>query len=227
MSNTSDLVAELSVHNARCVTSEYLNACIFTFRRRAPFCGIALARWSELTRAQALPKSARDLTRVRAVVIFGEWCTCCETLVEVPRACDVPCWRYRAPVALTPGTRLLSEIARTFAHPSLIARTFGVQRDVPAGASACDAVSNAAMRELTARVLTSDEGLRETATACKEALQKATREVSSEYERDDMLAVALRKRGIPLHTARNWIVPSERNASHYFVDSNGSIAGRG
>ena len=84
-----------------------------------------------------------------------------------------------------------------------------------------------ALRQVAARVLTSDEGLRDTATACTEALQQATREVSSEYERDDMLAVALRRRGIPLHTARNWIVPSETRAPHYFVDSSGSISWRG
>ncbi len=219
MSNTSDLVAELDF------TSEYFK-CVFTFRRGPPFYGIALARWSELTRAQALPEPALDLTRERAAVIFRERGFCCENLLEMWHTRDVSFWRYCAPVALTPDTRLLSEIARTFAHPSLIARTFGVRRVVPAGANACDAVSAAAMQQIAARVLTSDEGLRETANACKEALQKATHEVSSEYERDDMFAVALRRRGIPLHTARNWIVPSETNASHYFIDSNGSIAGR-
>ena len=98
---------------------------------------------------------------------------------------------------------------------------------MPASANACDAVIEAAIRQIAARVFTSDEGLRETATACKEALQKAAREVSSEYERDDMLAVVLRRRGIPLHTARNWIAPSETEASHYFVDSSGSISWRG
>ncbi len=117
MSNNSELVAELVVHNAHCVISGYLGACLFTLRGCAPLFGAALARWSELTRAQALPKTARDLVRTRADDIFSEWCMRSEGLLEARAACawcDTPVWEYCAPVALTPGARLLSEIARTF-----------------------------------------------------------------------------------------------------------------
>ena len=237
MSNNSELVAELVVHNAHCVISGYLGACLFTLRGCAPLFGASLALWSELTRAQALPKTARDLVRTRADDIFSEWCMRSEGLLEARAACawcDTPVWEYCAPVALTPGARLLSEIARTFeARRNVRATPWRTSTDrdstnVRSSAQhACDAFVDAAMRRVAARVLTSDERLQGTAAACKEALQRATREVSSEYERDDMFAVAFRKRGVPLHTVRNWIVPSETEASRYFVDSSSSISWRG
>jgi hypothetical protein len=95
-------------------------------------------------------------------------------------------------------------------------------------AIACDALSVAAWQRFTRYVCASASNfaLREVAAACADALRRATCEVSDEYEREDAFAKALRRRGLPLQTARNWIVPREIDACLYVVDSFGNISGR-
>lgn len=247
MSNNSDLVAKFQV------TNEYygrnvLESCAFVFCDcgRSRFVGVTLARcnlsstlarWSDSTRMHTLLKPARDLARdlvrTRANGIFDEYCRQSTDLLE-NRGDDTNfwCWcarqwQYNDRAALTPDARLLREVALTFEDAAFEFDVAGQPRkrnnDIT---NVCDTVTDAAMREVTARVLASDDALQDAATACKKALQKATREVASEYERDAMLATALRRRGIAWHTARNWIVPLETEASHYFVDSSGSISWR-
>ena len=51
----------------------------------------------------------------------------------------------------------------------------------------------------------------------------AVRDVLAEYERDDALARALRRRGIPLQTCTNWIVPCDADSDQYYIDDDGNI----
>ena len=65
--------------------------------------------------------------------------------------------------------------------------------------------------------------VRDVADACVNALRRATREVSDEYDREDAFVKAFRRRGLPLQVVCNWIVPREIDACYYAVDSFGNI----
>ena len=95
-------------------------------------------------------------------------------------------------------------------------------------AIACEVLSDGAWQRFTQHALAkaSNRASRETADACVDALRRATHEVANEYEREDVLAEAFRRRGLPLQTARNWIVPREVDACFYVVDSFGNISDR-
>ena len=94
--------------------------------------------------------------------------------------------------------------------------------------TACESLCREAWQRFAERVYadTRNSALREAVTACGDALRRATCGVSDEYDREDAFAEALRRRGLPLQTARNWIVPRDVDAHLYIVDSLGNISGR-
>ena len=76
---------------------------------------------------------------------------------------------------------------------------------------------------MTTLALVQSSVLADANTLLTAALRRAVREVLAEYERDDVLARALRRRGISLQTCTNWIVPRDADNDQYYIDDDGNI----
>jgi len=198
----------------------------------------ALARWSQLTRGVDSPGTRREFARERSNTLFREWCAVRTYMKEEKHIVwsaptRVSSWLLDAShITLDSCALALAGIASPFYEMFCGFAGWYVAQDMDYKtepfAIACESISTGAWQRLEQSVYAeaSNSTLREVATACADALRRATCEVSDEYDREDALAEALRRRGLPLQTARNWIVPREVDARLYVVDSLGNISGR-
>ena len=246
MSNDLDLTAtlneEIDIDSMYSMTYPWNPYPFIGFRLKlwcepASFSNGVLARWSRLTRGVASLSTRREFARERANTLFRGWCAARAYMKESKHAQfetpNVSSWLFDAShITLDSHALTLTEVAYPFYVEFSKFAGWYVKMDMDyctePYAIACDALSDAARRRFARYVYTSasNSALREAATACADALQRATREVSDEYEREDAFTKALRRRGLPLQTARNWIVPREIDARLYVVDPFGNISGR-
>ncbi len=198
----------------------------------------ALARWSQLTRGVDSLCTRREFARERSNTLFREWCAVRTYMKEEKHIVwcaptRVSSWLLDAShITLDSRALALAGIANPFYESFCgFAGWYVAQNmdyETAPFAIVCESISTGAWQRFEQSVYAdaNNSTLREVATACADALRRATCEVSDEYDREEALAEALRRRGIPLQTARNWIVPREVDARLYVVDSLGNISGR-
>ena len=81
-----------------------------------------------------------------------------------------------------------------------------------------DALLTHTAQRITTLALVQSSVLADANTSLTAALRRAVRDVLAEYERNDALARALRRRGIPLQTCTNWIVSCDAESDQYYID---------
>ena len=232
MSDDLDLTASVHIHIEEDSAMEGTYSFIgfrFRLQREPPVPDTAvLARWSRLTRGITSLNTRREFARERANTLFRNWCATRTYMKENKHS-----WLFDASYITTDSHALtLLNIALLFYRQRYSASRYysKVSTDyttVPY-IIVCEVLSHAAWDSFKQHVYedANNYAVRNVTDTCVNVLQRATREVSNEYDREDAFVKAFRRRGLPWQTVRNWIVPLEKDAHFYVVDSFGNISGR-
>ncbi len=86
-----------------------------------------------------------------------------------------------------------------------------------------DALLTHTAQRMTTLALVQSSVLADANTSLTAVLRRAVHEVLVEYERDDALARALRRRGISLQTCTNWIVSCDAESDQYYIDDDRNV----